>query len=152
MAMRLRKRSIAIFASCAALIILLLILSFQNVYGVESEFYCEQLDGSKFYYDKSNIVYSSGKARIWNSVVLSEIGKKYVKNNIEISDVDPYKILTYNEVDCKQKNFRVLSVIFCGYTKSVLKSMDNPLSRPIEPNTCPEELFNIICTKRQDHD
>ncbi|MCX5825908.1 MAG: hypothetical protein NTY86_21130 [Deltaproteobacteria bacterium] len=105
---------IRIFVS---LIVLLLILSFQNVYGVESEFYCEQLDGSKFYYDKNNIVYSSDKVRIWNSVVLSDIGKEYVKNNIEMNNVDPYKILTYNEIDCKQMNFRVLSVIFVDILK-----------------------------------
>jgi hypothetical protein len=63
----------------------ILILSVQNVYGVESEFYCEQLDGSKFYYDQNNIVYSSGKARIWHSVVLSDVGREYVKKNFDIS-------------------------------------------------------------------
>ena len=143
---RIPNVKIRIFVS---LIVILLILSFQNVYGVESEFYCEQLDGSKFYYDKNNIVYSSGKVRIWNSVVLSDIGKEYVKNKVEINNVDLYKILTYNEVDCKQMNFRVLSVILCGYTKSILRKIDDSPNRSIVPNTCPEELFNIICKKRK---
>lgn len=126
---------------------ILLILFFQNVYGVESEFYCEQSDDSKFYYDKDNIVYSSGKVRVWNSVVLSDIGREYVKKTVDTNGIDPYKILTYNEVDCKQKSFRVLSVIYCGYTKSILRTIDDP-NRLIIPNTCPEELFNIICKKR----
>jgi hypothetical protein len=128
-----------------SLIAILFILSFQNVYGVESEFYCKQLDGSKFFYDKNYIVYSSGKVRIWNSVILSDIGKEYVKNNFEMNNFNPYKILTYNEVDCNQRNFRVFCVIFCGYTKSILRNMDDPPNRLIVPNTCPEELFNIIC-------
>lgn len=131
-----------------SLIVIFVILSFQNAYGVESEFYCEQLDGSKFYYDKDNIAYSPGKVRIWNSVVLSDIGIEYVKQNININALDLYKILTYNEVDCEQMNFRVLSVIFCGYTKSVLRKIDDPPNRVIVPNTCPEELFNIICKNR----
>jgi hypothetical protein len=139
---RISNVKISIFVS---LIVILCTLSFQDVYGVESEFYCEQLDGSKFYYDKNNIVYSSGKIRIWNSVILSDIGKEYVKKNTELNNVDPYKILTYNEVDCKQRNYRVLSVIFCGYTKTILRHIDAPLNRSIIPNTCPEELFNIIC-------
>ena len=134
---------------CVSLIVILLILCFQNAYGVESEFYCEQLDGSKFYYDKNDIVYSSGKVRIWNSVVLSDIGKEYVKKNAKMNNVDLYKVLTYNEVDCKRMNFRVLSVIFCGYTKSILRTIDDPSDRLIVPNTCPEELFNIICKKRK---
>ncbi len=135
--------------TCVSLIVILLILCFQNAYGVESEFYCEQLDGSKFYYDKNDIVYSSGKIRIWNSVVLSNIGKEYVKKNAKMNDVDLYKVLTYNEVDCKQMKFRVLSVIFCGYTKSILRTIADPSDRLIVQNTCPEELFNIICKKRK---
>jgi hypothetical protein len=130
-----------------SLTVFLLIVSFQNVYGVELEFYCEQSDDSKFYYDKDNIVYSSGKVRVWNSVVLSDIGRKYVKKTVDTNGIDPYKILTYNEVDCKQKSFRVLSVIYCGYTKSILRTIDDS-NRLIIPNTCPEELFNIICKKR----
>jgi hypothetical protein len=128
-------------------IAILLMLSFQNLYGIESEFYCEQVDGSKFYYDKDNVVRSAGKVRTWNSVVLSDIGKEYVKDKVEIDDVDLYKILTYNEVDCTRRVFRVLSVIFCGYTKSILRKIDDPPKRSIVPNTCPEELFNIICKK-----
>ena len=68
---------------------------------------------------------------------------------LEINNVDLYKILTYNEVDCKQMNFRVLSVILCGYTKSILRKIDDSPNRSIVPNTCPEELFNIICKKRK---
>jgi hypothetical protein len=128
--------------------IIILILAFKNVYGAESEYYCEQIDGSKFYYDKDNIVYSSGKIRIWNSVVLSDIGKKYVKNNADIDGIDPYKILTYNEIDCKEQYFRVLSVIFCGKTNSLLRMIDDS-KRLFVANTCPEELFNIICKKRK---
>jgi len=137
---------IGIFVSLS---VILFILSFQNVYGVESEFYCEQTDGSKFYYDKNSIVYLNGKIRVWNSVVLSDIGKEYVKNNIEVKNVDPYKILTYNEVDCEQMNFRVLSVIFCGETRSVLRSIADQHNRSIIPNTCPEELFNILCKNKK---
>jgi len=137
---------IGIFVSLS---VILFILSFQNVYGVESEFYCEQTDGSKFYYDKNSIVYLNGKIRVWNSVVLSDIGKEYVKNNIEVKNVDPYKILTYNEVDCEQMNFRVLSVIFCGETRSVLRSIADQPNRSIIPNTCPEELFNILCKNKK---
>ena len=124
------------------------ILFFQDVFCAETQFYCEQVDGSKFYYDKDNIVYSSGKVRIWNSVVLSDIGKEYVKRNADVNGIDPYKILTYNEIDCKQKNFRILSVIFCGETKSSLRMIDDA-NRLIGPNTCPEELFDIICKKRK---
>ena len=124
------------------------LLAFQNVYGVESEYYCEQLDGSRFYYDKDNIVYSSGKVKIWHSVVLSDIGKKYVKNNIDTEGIDAHKIITYNEIYCKEQRFRVLSVIFSGETKSALKMIDNG-NRMIVPNTCPEELFNIICKNRK---
>jgi hypothetical protein len=127
---------------------LILLLLFQNVYGVESEYYCEQLDGSKFYYDKDNVVYSSGKVKIWNSVVLSDIGKKYVKNNFDTSGIDTNKIITYNEIYCTEQRFRVLSVIFSGETKSALRMIDNG-NRMIVPNTCPEELFNIICKSRK---
>lgn len=127
---------------------LILILTFQNVHGVESEYYCEQLDGSKFYYDKDNIVYSPGKVKIWNSVVLSDIGKKYVKKNIDTNGIDTYKIITYNEIYCKEQKFRVLSVIFSGETKSSLRMIDD-VNKMIVPNTCPEELFNIICKNRK---
>ena len=128
--------------------IIILILFFQNVFGAETEFYCEQSDGSKFYYDKNKIVYSSGKVRLWNSVVLSDIGGEYLKNNFDMNGIDPYKIITYNEIDCKQMSFRILSVIFCGETKSFLRTIDDA-NRLIVPNTCPEELFNIICKKRK---
>jgi hypothetical protein len=128
--------------------IIILILFFQNVFCAETEFYCEQSDGSKFYYDKNKIVYSSGKVRLWNSVVLSDIGGEYLKNNFDMNGIDPYKIITYNEIDCKQMSFRILSVIFCGETKSFLRTIDDA-NRLIVPNTCPEELFNIICKKRK---
>jgi hypothetical protein len=125
-----------------------LIIFYQTAFAEETEFYCEQIDGSKFFYDK-NIDYSSGKIRVWNSVVLSEIGREYVTRNVDTKGINPYKIITYNEVDCKRGIFRVLSVIFCGETKSILKNIDNPPNRELVPNTCPEELFNIICKKRQ---
>jgi hypothetical protein len=95
-----------------------------------------------------HIVYSSGKVKIWNSVVLSDIGKKYVKNNIDTNGIDTYKIITYNEINCKEQRFRVLSVIFSGETKSALRMIDN-VNRMIVPNTCPEELFNIVCKNRK---
>ena len=65
-----------------------------------------------------------------------------------MNGIDPYKIITYNEIDCKQMSFRILSVIFCGETKSFLRTIDDA-NRLIVPNTCPEELFNIICKKRK---
>jgi hypothetical protein len=118
---------------------------YQTAFGVESEFYCEQIDGSMFYYDKDKLDYSSGKIMVWNAVVLSDIGREYVKRNSDTRGINPYKILTYNEVDCKQGSFRVLSIIVCGETKSFLKSIDHPQNRELVPNTCPEELFNILC-------
>lgn len=126
-----------------------LIIFYQTAFGEETEFYCEQIDGSQFYYDKDKIDYSSGKVRIWNSVVLSDIGREYVNRNVDTNGINPYKIITYNEVDCKRRIFRVLSVIFCGETKSILKNIDNPSNRELVPNTCPEELFNIICKMRR---
>jgi hypothetical protein len=128
--------------ACFPLIILILFV--QNIFCTETEFYCEQSDGSKFYYDKDKIVHTSGKVKIWNSVVLSDIGRAYVKKNVDTNGIDPYKIITYNEIDCKQKNFRVLSVIFCGKTNSFLRTIDDP-KRLFIQNTCPEELFNIVC-------
>jgi hypothetical protein len=122
----------------------IIILFCQNIYANETVFYCEQSDGSKFYYDEDNIVHTSVKVKIWNSVVLSDIGRAYVKKNVDTNGIDPYKIITYNEIDCKQKNFRILSVIFCGETKSFLRTMDDT-KRLFIQNTCPEELFNIIC-------
>ena len=142
--MRLSIKSL-MFVSFA---IIFLTLLFQDAFCAETEFYCEQVDGSKFYYDKDNIVYSSGKVRLWNSVVLSDIGREYVKKNADVKGIDPYKILTYNEVDCKQRNFRILSVILCGETKSFLRKGDD-VNRLIVNNTCPEELFDIICKKRK---
>jgi hypothetical protein len=104
----------------------IIILFCQNIYADESIFYCEQTDGSKFYYDKNNIVNKSGKVRIWNSVILSDLGRAYLIKNIDTNGINPYKIITYNEIDCKQKNFRILSVIFCGEHTSHLKMMDDP--------------------------
>lgn len=125
-----------------------MILFPQNVTGDETIFYCEQSDGSKFYYDKDNIVRKSGKVRVWNSVVLSDVGREYLKRNIDTYGIDPYKIITYNEIDCKQRSFRVLSLIFCGKSDSFLKMMEDQ-ERLFIQNTCPEDLFNIICTKRK---
>jgi hypothetical protein len=130
-----------------SLTVIILILSFQNVCGAEFEYYCEQSDGSKFFYDRGNLIYSSGKIRVWNSVLLSKLGIEYLKRDIEMNNITPYKIQTYNEIDCKEMKFRILSVIFCGEAESVLRTMDDSPHRLIVPNTCPEELFNILCKK-----
>lgn len=117
-----------------------------NLFGEETLFYCEQEDNSKFYYDKESVVYSSGKIKLWNSVLLSDEARDYIRKNFDTDDIDPYKILTYNEIDCEQMSFRVLSILFCGENRTFMRLVDDE-HRSVIPNSCPEELLNIVCKK-----
>lgn len=128
------------------LTVIISILFTQNLFGEETLFYCEQEDDSKFYYDKDSVAYSSGKIKLWNSVVLSDEAREYVRKNFDTDGIDPYKILTYNEVDCEQMSFRVLSMLFCGENRTFMRLVEDE-HRYVIPNSCPEELLNIICIK-----
>jgi len=119
-----------------------------SAFGEEAGFYCEQSDGSRFYYDRESIHQASGRIRVWSSVVLSAVGREFLKRNIDTKGIDPRRVSTYNEIDCAQKTFRVLGVIICGESECSLRMVDDP-GRLFVHNTCPEELFHIVCRKRK---
>jgi len=127
-------------------IVILSILFAQNLLAEETLFYCEQEDDSKFYYDKDSVVHSSGRIKLWNSVLLSDTAREYIRKNFDTDDIDPYKILTYNEIDCERMSFRVLSILFCGENRTFMRLVDDE-HRSVIPNSCPEELLNIVCKK-----
>ncbi len=137
---KVKSRIIVIFT------VIISILFAQNLFCEETLFYCEQEDGSKFYYDKDSVVYSSGKVKLWNSVVLSDEAREYVRKNFDTDDIDPYKIWTFNEINCDQMSFRVLTVLFCGDNRTFMRLAEDE-HRYVIPNSCPEELLNIICVK-----
>jgi len=105
-------------------------------------------DGNVYSYQKVNI--EKDIVQVWKKIVYSDEGrKKYIK--WRTSTPKGYDKLSYvtflNDIDCKKKSKRSLSVIHYDTDSKVLWSYDydKPKWSHISPDTSDEKLLKEVC-------
>lgn len=133
--------------------VVILLLSFQNVYSRDLVLFDRSTDQPlyyhEFYYDKDSIVSSSGKIRVWTTGFLTDEGREFA--NKENSDIDPYKQLFYDEINCKERKYRTLKAVSYDKNGNSMVMFDNPDGKfnSISPNTMIDRLFKTLCKQKK---
>jgi len=134
------------------LLISLIVGGYQGAGAIDYRRYGENDEGI-FFYDIESITHPSEETvGVWVREVFSGTGRRAVSRALGGGDDDLDQSVSQEELNCKDKTFRRLSLALYNKDGNVMSSSKTLAERfkPIEPNSINEVLYDAVCGQKKE--